>query len=98
MFALQNPPADIAVAGLKLSSLKLDLNKSKFDLTLEVEEQASGLRAAFEYNTDLFAPATMQRMLEHFQNLLTAIVRNPDQNLVDLSLLSESETHKLLVE
>jgi amino acid adenylation domain-containing protein len=98
MFALQNPPADIAVAGLTLSSFKLDRTKSKFDLTLEVEEQTNGLRASFEYNTDLFAPATMQRMLEHFQNLLTAVVANPDQSLSDLSLLSESERQKLLVE
>ena len=98
MFALQNPPADIAVAGLTLSSLKLDRTKSKFDLTLEVDEQTNGLRASFEYNTDLFAPATMQRMLEHFQNLLTAIVAHPDQSLADLSLLSESELEKLLVE
>ena len=98
MFALQNLPTDIAVAGLTLSSLKLDRTKSKFDLTLEVEEQTNGLRASFEYNTDLFAPATVQRMLEHFQNLLTTVVANPDQTLSDLSLLSESEREKLLVE
>jgi amino acid adenylation domain-containing protein len=99
MFALQNSTAaDIAVAGLTLSSLKLDRTKSKFDLTLEVEEQTNGLRASFEYNTDLFAPTTIQRMLEHLQNLLTAVVANPDQSLADLSLLSESELEKLLVE
>ncbi len=98
MFALETPTADIAVAGLTMSSLKLDRIKSKFDLTLEVEEQTGGLRASFEYNTDLFAPATMQRMLEHFQNLLVSIVENPDYSLRDLSLLSESETKKLLVE
>jgi amino acid adenylation domain-containing protein len=98
MFALQNPPADIAGAGLTLSPLKLNRTKSKFDLTLEVEEQPDGLRAAFEFNTDLFAPATMQRMLDHFQNLLTAIVANPDQTLSDLSLISEAEREKLLVE
>ncbi|HSP64274.1 MAG TPA: AMP-binding protein, partial [Pyrinomonadaceae bacterium] len=98
MFALQNPTADVAVAGLTLSSLKLDRTKSKFDLTLEAEEKANGLCASFEYNTDLFAPATIKRMLGHFQNLLTAVVENPNQTLADLSLLSESETQKLLVE
>jgi amino acid adenylation domain-containing protein len=98
MFALQNPPAEIAMAGLTLSSLKLNRTKSKFDLTLEVEEQANGLRASFEYNTGLFAPATMQRMLAHFQNLLTTIVAHPDQKLSDVLLLSESEGEKLLVE
>ncbi len=98
MFALHDPPADISLAGLTLSSFQLDRTKSKFDLTLEVEEQANGLRTSFEYNTDLFAPATMQRMLEHFQNLLTGIVANPDQSLSELSLLSESELEKLLVE
>ena len=99
MFALQNSTApEIAVAGLTLRALKLNRTKSKFDLTLEVEEQPDGLRASFEYNTDLFAPATMQRMLDHFQNLLAAMVANPDQRLSDLSLLSEAEREKLLVE
>lgn len=98
MFALENPAADVVVTGLTLSPLKLERNKSKFDLTLEVEEHANGLRATFEYNTDLFAPATMQRMLEHFQNLLSAVVANPDQNLAELSLLSKSERQRLLVE
>jgi len=99
MFALQNSKAaEIAVAGLTLSALKLDRTKSKFDLTLEVEEQPDGLHASFEYNTDVFAPATMQRMLDHFQNLLTAIVAHPDQSLSDLSLLSDAERETLLVE
>src|SRR5258708_23703598 len=40
----------------------------------------------------------MQRMLEHFQCLLTAIVAHPDEKLANLSLLSEAEREKLLVE
>ncbi|HVS80634.1 MAG TPA: amino acid adenylation domain-containing protein [Pyrinomonadaceae bacterium] len=99
MFAMQNTPApDLAVEGLALTPLKLESVTSKFDLSLEVEEETDRLRVSFEYDSDLFAPATIERMLGHFQNLLAAVVADPTQRIADLSLLSESERQKLLVE
>ena len=99
MFVLQNTPSpNIEISGLSLRPLQLKRRTSKFDLTLQVEEEANGLRACLEYNTNLFAPVTMQSMLAHFQNLLEAVVANPAQRLSDLSFMSEAERHKLLVE
>jgi amino acid adenylation domain-containing protein len=99
MFALQNTPAaDVAMAGLKLKPLKLDRVKSKFDLTLEVEEEAEGLRLCFEYNTDLFAAPTIERMLGHLENLLKAVVSDSSQRVAELPFLSDSERHKLVFE
>ena len=99
MFALQNTSApELEVEGLTLTALKLSSLSSKFDLTLEVEEEAGDLRASLKYNTDLFAPATIHRMLRHLQKLLEGVVVDPEQRVADLSLLSDAERQKLLVE
>jgi len=99
MFSLQNAPmAELGLEGLSLSSLKLSGTTSKFDLTLSITEVADGLRASFEYSTDLFEAATITRLLAHFRNLLAAIVSDPDRRLSDLPLLTEAERAQLLVE
>ncbi|MFS8086016.1 MAG: condensation domain-containing protein, partial [Acidobacteriota bacterium] len=99
MFALQNTPEhDLAGSELKLTPLELRSATAKFDLTLEVEEQTNGLCLTFEYSTDLFAAETIERMLAHFRNLLTAVANEPNVRLADLTLLSQAEHDQLLVE
>ena len=61
-------------------------------------ETPDSLTGIFEYNTDLFAVATIKRIIDHFQTLLTAIVANPEQNICELPLLTSKEEQQLLVE
>ncbi|CAG0937652.1 hypothetical protein TFLX_06601, partial [Thermoflexales bacterium] len=49
-------------------------------------------------STDLFEPATIARLAEHFQTLLAGIVADPDQPIEQLPLLSQAERQQLLVE
>ena len=99
MFALQNmPPPALSLSGLTLTPIDLESATAKFDLSLEVEEQIDGLLVTFEYSTDLFAPETIERMLAHFQNLLTAVVRDPSQRVGEMPLLSQTERDQLLIE
>jgi len=99
MFILQNAPQPTRQLGdLSLSFLSLSTQTSKFDLTLSLSEVADGLRASFEYSTDLFEAATITRLLGHFQNLLEAIAADPNRRLSDLPRLTEAEREQLLVE
>jgi len=99
MFGLENSPtADIKAEGLTLTPIKLHNVTSKFDLSFEVEEDEAGLCLSCEYNSDLFAAETIERMLRHFRNLLEAIVADPMQRVADLPLLDDAERHRLLVE
>ncbi|MFQ5853582.1 MAG: amino acid adenylation domain-containing protein, partial [Candidatus Binatia bacterium] len=68
---------------------------SKFDLTMYVDDRAERLRFSLVYNTDLFEPATITRMLDHYQILLEGIVQNPEQLISSLSLLTEEERNQL---
>ncbi len=54
--------------------------------------------AMFEYSTDLFARATIERMAGHFQVLLEAIVADPAQPVTLLPLLTAPERQQLLVD
>jgi amino acid adenylation domain-containing protein len=99
MFALQNTPrARLNLPGVTLRSLPKKTGTSKFDLTLHMHQVSQGLTATLEYNTDLFEPGTITRMLAHLERLLEEVVADPDRPLSVLPLLSHQERHQLLVE
>ncbi|WP_375498297.1 amino acid adenylation domain-containing protein [uncultured Nostoc sp.] len=103
MFAM-NPPwtkgAERELAGLKIASTfgYTHSGTAKLDLTLVMRDTGKGLRASFEYNTDLFDEATIARMLGHFQTLLESILANPEQRISELPLLTPAERQQLLIE
>jgi amino acid adenylation domain-containing protein/non-ribosomal peptide synthase protein (TIGR01720 family) len=75
-----------------------DFGVSKFDLTLYISEEKEHLSATIEYTTDLFDNSTIDRMHDHFRNLLEQIVSNPNQRISTLHLLSPEEKHRQIVE
>jgi non-ribosomal peptide synthetase component F len=78
MFALQPDLAEASDAcGLKWTPFDVDTATAKFDLVLELTETADGLAGWFEYSTDLFEPARVQRLAINFQTLLEGIAAAP---------------------
>ncbi|MGJ5676042.1 MAG: amino acid adenylation domain-containing protein [Nostochopsis sp.] len=99
MFVLQNvPKPNLSLSDVSVTYEEVYNEISKFDLSLFMEDSQQGLIATCEYNTDLFNPDTITRMLGHFQTLLESIVRNSEQRISDLQLLTSSELQQLLVE
>jgi len=98
MFVLQNAPMQaVELPGLSLNPVIADGGTTHFDLTLHIVDSEQGLLATVAYNTDLFDADTITRMLGHFQTLLESIVKDPDQHLSDLSLLTDAERRQVLV-
>lgn len=99
MFDLRDARAQVkSLPALAISPVAVENWTAKFDLTLNLREHQQGLTASMEYNTDLFDKATIERMLNHFQVLIEGIVANPNQAISLLPLLTERETHQLLVD
>jgi amino acid adenylation domain-containing protein len=97
MFVLQNAPiSPTELPRLALEPIEVDTGTTKFDLTLSMMETPQGLRAALEYNADLFEPGTIARLLGCLQTLLEGIVAHPDQRITKLPLLTPAERHQLL--
>jgi amino acid adenylation domain-containing protein len=97
MFVLHNPEGVSQVSKVS-GNRQLETGTSKFDLTLLLSETHDGLEGMIEYNTDLFEAATIRRLCGHFATLLEAIVRDPDQRVSQLPLLSDIERRRMLVE
>ncbi|GHO60127.1 hypothetical protein KSB_86020 [Ktedonobacter robiniae] len=97
MFILQNGPTPSGELGnVRFDLLPAAIETAKFDLTLEIQSAAEGLHCRVEYNTDLFEQATIQRLLAHWQTLLTGIVAQPTQPIADLPLLTVQEQQQAL--
>ncbi len=97
MFTLQAAPAGpLELAGLTLRGLSAAATTSKFDLTLWMAETASGLLGSFEYSTDLFDEATIDRMAVHLRALLEGAVADPGQALSALPMLDLDEQLRLV--
>jgi len=98
-FAFQNTPCvRPKLPGLKVEELQVETGIARFDLHLVIEEVAGRLEGYFDYDTNLFRPATIERMVGHFENLLKALVEDPHRRISDLPLLSESEHRQLVVD
>jgi amino acid adenylation domain-containing protein len=82
--------------GLDISPIIIDRKIAKFDMTLGMTEFHKDLMCNIEYCSALFEPSTMARLANHFQNLLQGIMRNPDQRLSELPLLSQSERREMV--
>ena len=87
MLVLQNTPAAAAEPrGLTLTPMEVDNPTAQFDLSLYLRERAGRLIGYFEYATDLFDRATIERTAGHFQVLLASVVdksANPDRDFAD---------------
>jgi amino acid adenylation domain-containing protein/non-ribosomal peptide synthase protein (TIGR01720 family) len=92
MFAFDDTaPQELALPGLQVSAVEVESPTAKFDLTLSLHEAFEGMLVSFQYNSDLFQEATIDRMAQHFQRLLHGIVTNPKQHISEISLLTEEE-------
>ncbi|SBT94564.1 non-ribosomal peptide synthase domain TIGR01720/amino acid adenylation domain-containing protein [Streptomyces sp. DI166] len=91
-FVFQNIPVpEFDVAGLRFELLEVESSTARFDLELQVFERGEELDGWFEYNTELFDAATVDRMGGHLKVLLDHLLADPEQRVLDVSLLTEEE-------
>ncbi|MCB1123646.1 MAG: AMP-binding protein, partial [Verrucomicrobiae bacterium] len=97
MFILQNAPSTkLAFQDVEYTRFSVEKPSAKFDLKLAMTSEEAGLRAGWEFSTDLFDKETVQRMAEHYITLLESISANPEQTIGSLPMLSEPETYQQL--
>ncbi|WP_284190250.1 non-ribosomal peptide synthetase, partial [Vibrio zhanjiangensis] len=99
MLALQNnDTAELNLPGVEVQFEAPDLTIAKFDLTLNVVQDANGLALDWEYNQDLFKAETVARLAGHFEALLQAALTQPERPLAELDILTVEEKQQQLVE
>ena len=93
-FALQCAPT----TSFEFSELDVAAPAVKVDLSLSLAEASTGLKLRVEFDPDLFDAATIRRMIGHFELLLQNALRNPDQRIASIPILTPAEHRKLIVE
>jgi amino acid adenylation domain-containing protein len=82
--------------GIRCVEISHEKGWSKFDVLLGMSERTTGLNTTWEYSTELFAPATVTRMTEHFRTLAESAGSGPDRPISRLSMLPDGERAQLL--
>jgi amino acid adenylation domain-containing protein len=88
---LQNMSALPATSSITLDPLLVDAGAAQLDLILDVRETPSGLRAIWQYNTDLFHLSTIERMNRQFSLLLQAFGTATSQTVSALHSVLDAE-------
>jgi acyl carrier protein len=96
VLVLQNTPKKaLELPGLTVRPMMVEGKNVPFDLVLHFGQQADGMSGALQYSTDLFDRSTVERMVQHLENVLESIAEDPEQRLSGFSVLTEEETHGL---
>jgi tyrocidine synthetase-3 len=104
MFALQNIEAQskgmprAEIPGLIVKSYKNKHNIAKFDINFACAEVGANLSCAFEYCTKLFKKQTIRRFIFYFKNILHALLKNNDEKLSAIEMISAAEKRQILDE
>jgi amino acid adenylation domain-containing protein len=70
---------------------------SQFDLLLDFGVNDKGeMQFQWQYATDLFDANTIARMADHFEELLRAVIKSPEQKVRQLNFLSQGESDLLV--
>jgi amino acid adenylation domain-containing protein/non-ribosomal peptide synthase protein (TIGR01720 family) len=71
------------VEGLTAEIDIMDLAGSHFDLALDIVDGAGGMKATFNYATDLFDAPTIARLAEQFGSMLRQITEDAERRISD---------------
>ncbi|MBF0573318.1 MAG: amino acid adenylation domain-containing protein, partial [Desulfamplus sp.] len=99
MLVLQNNiQVTSSVEGVTISEFNFPIEQSQFDLTLifsegdsELSKGANALNLDINYNTDLFRKETIERMAGHLNSLLESVLKQPENQISKLNILTQDE-------
>jgi amino acid adenylation domain-containing protein len=105
MMVLQNAAReDLGMEGVKLTDVSGEAEAEgefqtvRFDLMISIADLGQELVGDINYSRDLFEWETIERLMNHYTNLLDGIVKDSEQPIWSLSLLSDKEREQITVE
>ena len=80
----------VSMAGLDVTAIPIPDEVSRFDMSV-LATGGDELRLGIEFNTDLYLPDTIERMLERLELLLCDAIARPGTRVSDLRIATERE-------
>lgn len=99
LFTLQNEQERGAqyLEGIQLTEEMTAQVTAQFELSMNVAASDSGMQIRLIYDTDLYSMDTAEQMLDHYVNLLQAVLNDTETPVARLSMLSSEEERSLLL-
>jgi amino acid adenylation domain-containing protein len=98
IFAPGKAGTRVDLGGLLLEPYNPEQKVTQNDLAIEMVEAGGDLSGAIHYRTNLFRLETIERLANHYRQLLAGAVEEPQQLVSRLNFLSESERRHILYE
>jgi amino acid adenylation domain-containing protein len=92
----EQPLEEVSLGDVRARLRPLRTGRSKFDLMWSMLQRSEGLTAVVEANTGLFVPETIHSLLHRFEGLLLELLEEPEQSLLQYSLVTEKERRQIL--
>ncbi len=97
MFTYQNKEENILRLDDKETQIiEIENDISKFNLSLEIKPKTNTIN--IEYCTALFKKNTIERLFEHYMNVIDNIILDNNKKIKDIDMISEEEKNKILYE
>ncbi|ASS75391.1 hypothetical protein CIG75_10575 [Tumebacillus algifaecis] len=81
----------LSLPGVTVTGIETPAVTAKFDFAFYVRTGKGQAQGRFEYNAELFGPATVERMAAHFLVLLEGLAADPDGAVEKVPLLTKEE-------
>jgi amino acid adenylation domain-containing protein len=99
MFAFNNAISDtLNFSNVIARQLDIERSYALFELSCFLEEKGELVDGYMEYNTDLFTQETVQRFIDSYLIILTALTIDPQQRIDKIPILSSFEKKLLLID
>ncbi|KKM94248.1 hypothetical protein LCGC14_1200240, partial [marine sediment metagenome] len=83
------------ISGFDIEALSIPMNTVKYDLELHVVEHQKSLYFTWQYSTELYERASIERFSRTLECILREMIPAPDKRLTDLSIISDEQKLQL---
>jgi len=92
MFAVYETTKDeLDLAGATVRRLDVRSRTAKFDLSIALHVSPNGASVLWEYSTDLFEEASVERIADQFERVLEGVVSSPEERVSGLRLIDAAD-------
>jgi amino acid adenylation domain-containing protein len=91
LFVFQNIPSLYSMGDVKLNPYKIDIGYTKNDLNFWVELYDEEYLITLFANTDIFSENKIERILQHFKNIIPQLIEHPDLPISEIEFITDYE-------
>ncbi|MEW9712961.1 amino acid adenylation domain-containing protein [Paenibacillus sp. SI92] len=97
MFVMQHTPRqEQDYAGLQIEPYPSGHTAAQFDLTLEALDMENVVACSFQFADSLYKRETIERMVEHFLQIIDLVLKNQHTKLADLEIITAQQKAQIL--